>query len=474
MIEQVDLVVIGAGPAGLETASTARSYGLSVIVIDEQSAPGGQIYRAIERNARTDRADALGADYGAGANIVARFRASGSGHWPGTTVWDIRREKPSGFVVTASRGGQPRQMRARRIVIATGAQERPMPIPGWTLPGVLTAGALQIALKSGASVPSGRLVLVGNGPLLWLVASQLVAAGAPPAAILDTTPANRIWQALPLLPGALQSAGQLIKGLRMIRAVKRAGVPIYRGVTDVVMRGEDTVQSVTCTYRGRRLDFAADLVGLHDGVVPSLHAALASGCTSVWDGAQQCFRPEIDRWGDTAVPGLAIAGDGGGIVGADAATVTGRLAGLQTAAALGFINDTERDRQAAPAWRELAHAKALRRFLDRLYAPCIDVAAMADDVVVCRCEEVSAGGIRTAVRLGATGPAQVKAFTRCGMGPCQSRLCGATVTALIAQVRGCSVEIVGPPRIRFPLKPVTMAEMAVAETGIGPAEIRAT
>ena len=464
MIEQVDLVVIGAGPAGLEVAITARSCGLSVTLIDEQPAPGGQIYRAVERNSGTSHLAALGADYGTGANIVKRFRASGSGYWPDTTVWDIAREHNSSFVVTASRAGRPRQMRARRIVIATGAQDRPMPIPGWTLPGVLTAGALQIALKSGAGVPSGRLVLIGNGPLLWLVASQLVAAGAPPTAILDTTPVNRIWQALPLLPGALQSAGQLLKGLRMIRAVKRAGVPIYRGVTDVAVRGLDKAQSVTCTRRGRNLEFATDLVGLHDGIVPSLHAALASGCASVWDRAQQCFQPEIDRWGDTSVPGLAVAGDGGGILGAEAATLTGRLAGLQAAAKLGFVSDTERDRQAAPAWRELALARALRRFLDRLYAPCFGVAAMHDSVVVCRCEEVSAGDIRIAVRLGATGPAQVKAFTRCGMGPCQSRLCGTTLTALIAQVRGCPVETVGPPRLRFPLKPVTLAEMATAET----------
>ena len=179
-----------------------------------------------------------------------------------------------------------------------------------------------------------------------------------------------------------------------------------------------------------------------------------------WDAAQLCWRPALDEWGRTSLPNIAIAGDGGGIAGAAAAALSGRLAALDAAASLGRIDDAERDRRAAPIRADLARERALRPLLDRLYRPADDVLSPADEVIACRCEEIAAGQIRRAVKLGASGPNQIKAWLRCGMGPCQGRLCGPVVSAVIAGARGVAIPEVGSYRPRSPYKPITVGALA--------------
>src|SRR5437867_3065604 len=177
----VDLAIIGAGPAGMAAAVLGAELGLDTLLIDEQEGPGGQIYRAIERAAESSP---LGADYLAGRTLAAALRASGAGYRPATTVWHI---DPDGTLSLAA-DGTSETVTARQILLATGAIERPVPIPGWTLPGVMTVGAAQILLKTASLVPDGRAVLAGQGPLLYLAALQIARAGAPPLAVLETTP----------------------------------------------------------------------------------------------------------------------------------------------------------------------------------------------------------------------------------------------------------------------------------------------
>ena len=192
----VDLAIVGAGPAGMAAAALAAKLGLDTLLIDEQEGPGGQIYRAIER-AGTTGSSPLGADYLAGQPLVAALRASGARYRPATTVWHIDAD---GMLSLASNGASD-TVDARRILLATGAIERPVPIPGWILPGVMTVGAAQILLKTADLVPDGRVVLAGQGPLLYLAALQLARAGAPPAALLETTPHENYHAALRNLGG---------------------------------------------------------------------------------------------------------------------------------------------------------------------------------------------------------------------------------------------------------------------------------
>ncbi|MDJ0388418.1 NAD(P)/FAD-dependent oxidoreductase [Roseomonas sp. E05] len=447
-----DLAIIGAGPAGMSGALEAAGLGLSVAVIDEQAAPGGQIFRAVEAAAADP---ALTGEYAReGAALARRFRAMPNiDYRPETTLWHIDIE--SGLLsLRGARGSGT--ITAERVLLATGAQERPVPIPGWTLPGVMTAGAAQILLKQAGAVPKGRTVLAGQGPLLWLLAVQLARAGAAPALLLETTPGGALRQAIGA-GGLWRGRAMLAKGATLMLEARRAGMKVVRGVRSLRAEGEGAVRRLA--WDGGST--SCDTLLLHEGVIPSTHITRALGLAHDWDAAQLCWRPSLDEWGASSHPRIAVAGDGGGIGGWQAAVEGGALAALDAAHRAGKLSAAERDRRAAPHRQARDNALALRPFLDRLYAPAPTVLAPADDAtIVCRCEEITAGQVRQAARLGATGPNQAKAYLRTGMGPCQGRMCGTTVAALIAETRGISMEEAGALRPRAPYKPITVGELA--------------
>ena len=457
-MSEIDLLIVGAGPAGMAAAVAARRHGLSVLVVDDQPAPGGQIWRAVETVAATPRGARLGAAYLSGAERATAFRACGASYEPGSQLWQIE----PGFRAFLTRDGKARTVTAKAIILATGAQERPVPFPGWTLPGVLTVGAAQILLKTADQVPEKPVWIAGSGPLPLLYMTQLLAAGGKIAGVLDTTPIGRLGAALPHLPRALLSgAGDLVKGLAWTWALKRAGVAVIRHVSELVADGEGKLQSLRYrTEDGREATVPAEVLLVHEGVVPSIHAPLALGCAVEWHPMQQCYVPTLDAWGETSQAGVFVAGDGAGIGGAEAAELRGSLAGLRAAVKLGGLAETAANDEAHPIRRRLARALALRPFLDALFAPRPQVFAPADATIVCRCEEVTAGDIRARAALGRPGPNQLKAFTRAGMGPCQGRQCGYTVMHIVASAQQRPVGEVGFYRVRPPLKPVTLGELA--------------
>ena len=367
----------------------------------------------------------------------------------------------SDLEIGVSKDGVSRIISAGHILLATGAIERPFPIPGWTLPGVLTAGAAQGLLKSSGMVPAGRFVLAGTGPLMWLLASQLVKAQATPLAILDTTlPATRasVFGALP----AFARSPYLLKGLHLLRHVRKQ-VRIISGVTEIQALGDARLGSVAYRSRTGQAERIDDLQGLflHQGVVPDVNMASAAGCDMAWDDLQLCWKPVTDAWGRTSISGISIAGDGAGINGAEAAACLGRLCALDAAAKKGLIGETERDAAAVPIRQELSRFARGRRFLDLMFQPPESFRLAAPDTIVCRCEEVTGQQITETVGdFGEVGPNQLKSYLRCGMGPCQGRLCGLTVTEMIAAERKVSPSKVGYYRLRFPVKPVTLAEIA--------------
>jgi NADPH-dependent 2,4-dienoyl-CoA reductase/sulfur reductase-like enzyme len=459
----VDLAIIGAGPAGMAAAALAAELGLDTMLLDEEDAPGGQIYRGIERAAESSpKPSPLGADYLAGRELAAGLRGSTADYRPATTVWHIDPAASLGGTLSLTAEGKSETVAARHILIATGAIERPVPLPGRTLPGVMTVGAAQILLKTADLVPEGRAVLAGQGPLLFLVALQLARAGAPPIAVLETAPHANYHAAARHLPRVLWPGRRdLAKGLALILGLSRAGIAVRRGVRGLRALGRGRLERVA--WDGGEI--AADHLFLHEGVIPNTQISLALQLAHRWDDRQLCWRPVVDDWGRTSLARIAIAGDGGGVAGGAAAALSGRLAALDAAAALGRIDEAERDRRAVAIRAGLARERAIRPFLDALYRPAESVLSPADEVIACRCEEVSAGQIRRAVRLGATGPNQVKAFLRCGMGPCQGRVCGPIVGAVIARARGVPIAEVGNYRPRAPYKPITIGTLAGVAAG---------
>lgn len=453
-----DIAIIGAGPAGMSAATRASELGLKCVVIDEQPSPGGQIYRSTEDCPLPDRS-VLGPQYQEGAAIAAQFRASNVKYLCNTLVWQLNESGELGIL----QDHKARSIKAKHILIATGAIERPSPLEGWTLPGVMTAGAAQILLKNSGVIPSGPVVIAGSGPLLFLVANQLLKVGADITAIIDTTPKKALFSALRYLPKALGASSYLVKGVMMIHQIRRAKVPFYNAASGLRVNGQNKVESISFCVGGDKHVVECDNVLLHQGVVPNVQTTMSLELSHHWDDKQRCWRPSLDRWGQSSKPSIYVAGDSSGIGGAIVAQAQGSLAVMDIACRQSKISTADRDKLAKPYLQQRSAHLRIRDFLDVLYQPSEEMRLPTDDTIVCRCEEVSARQIRQTVKLGSPGPNQTKSFVRSGMGPCQGRLCGLTVTEIIAAERGVSVEQVGYYRIRPPLKPITIGELAALE-----------
>ncbi len=459
MTERYPLAIIGAGPAGLAAAALAAGQGLELALFDEQLAPGGQIYRGIE-SVPEGRAAVLGGEYDRGLALVEAMRARGIRYFPECRVWSLE-PGPDGLALGLEQRGQARVVQAERVLLANGAMERPLPFPGWTLPGVMNAGAGQILLKAEGLVPEDGVVIAGCGPLLWLLAWQYLRCGVQVQAILDMAPPSNRLRALPRLPRALLTHHYIAKGLGYERDLKRAGVPILRGVQGLRALGGERLEAVGFRRGRQQRQLECGLLLVHFGLVPNTHLSRAAGCNHGWDRAQQCWRPRSDQWGRSSVEGLLLAGDGAGIFGARSAEHAGRLAACEALHSLGLVKRAERDRLAAADRRWLRADRHVRPFLESLFRLPERLLQVADDdTIVCRCEEVSAGQIRAAAADGHLDSNQVKFLTRCGMGPCQGRQCADAVAQVLAAELGLPVSEAGHYRVRPPAKPLSLGQLA--------------
>ncbi len=326
------LLVIGAGPAGMAAAQAAARHGVEVAVVDDQPHPGGQIYRNVDASPLDD-IGLLGKDYLYGREQVRAFRHDHIDYFANSAVWYLDATGEVGVVVD----GVHHRMVAERIIIACGAQERAMPFPGWEKPGVMTAGAGQILMKSAAMVPQQAPVLAGNGPLLLLLAAQYLRAGVSIRALVETTQKSARRSAWRYLPQALGASDYLFKGLQLVAEIRRARVPWFRNASDLHAEGALRIDALSFVSDGKQQRIETALLLVHQGVIPSLQLAAAAGCENHFNDRQQCWQPVLDDWGESSQAGLFVAGDAGGIGGARAAWLSGQLAGLQAACQLGLI-----------------------------------------------------------------------------------------------------------------------------------------
>ncbi|MFJ7077177.1 FAD-dependent oxidoreductase [Streptomyces sp. NPDC098781] len=423
-----DLVVIGAGPAGLAGAVAAARQGLDVAVVDSAAQMGGQFYRQPASGLGARRPRALHHQWRTWERLRDASAVSAVRFLPGHHVWAVERDS-DGFAVHALVGDEQREpvvVRSAAVLLATGGYERVFPFPGWTLPGVVTAGGAQAMLKGGLVVPGRRAVVAGTGPLLLPVATGLAAAGVDVAALVEAAGARDVVRHGRSLAAKLpEGAGYAVRLLRhRVRLLGRHAV--------VRAHGEDRLTGVTVAALGadgrvrqgteRRL--ACDTLAVGHGMLPHTDLAQTLGCRL--DGSTVA----VDDEQRTDVPGVWAAGESTGIGGSALALAEGHLAGLSAAARLkGTDPDPARWTPAAKARTRLRKVAAA---LDAAYPPPEHWSEpVADDTLVCRCEEVTAGAVREAVdRLGAGDLRTVKLLTRAGMGWCQGRVCEPAVAGL--------------------------------------------
>jgi len=446
-----EIVIIGAGPAGIAAAEMLCAKGLKPILIDEGARAGGQGYRRPASDLALDMNRLMGSEAQKYTALHRRFETllPHLDYRPQTLVWAI-----DGSTLHLLRGGQAQTLTFDRLLIASGAMDRIAPLPGWTLPGVFTLGGAQFALKDQGCLIGNRVAFLGSSPLLTLAAKQYREMGAEIAVIADTTPFSTKIAAL---PGLLRAPRTLIRGFWYMGAALRAGIPMLHGVTPIAVEGESRVKALVLRdAQGRERRFACDAIALGYGLKPETQLADLAGASFAYDPDFRLFLPVIDGMG-RARPGLYLAGDGVRIGGADAAEASGALAAQAILADLGQGQDIPATRELA---RDVQRLRDFQRGLARAFAwPTAQITALPDSVTLCRCEKVTVGEVRAAMAkdLGPVEVNRVKAMTRCGMGRCQGRVCGPALQEIVAALSNGDGAVAGRLRGQAPVKPIMLA-----------------
>lgn len=459
MTSPAQLVIVGGGPAGLAAAIAARQAGLEPVVLDDNEQPGGQIYRQPPRAFAVTDPSSIGKDFLRGRKLFEEAARAGVSVQSGVIVWDA---KPGSLC--CCQGDRSWTLAYQSLILATGAYERPVPFPGWTLPGVFTSGGAQTLLKAQRVLAGKRVLLAGTGPLNLVVANQLADAGAQVVAVLELAKPG-LGELLAMLGGPWEL---LADGIGYVARLVRRGIPILRGSTIVEARGKEQVTSAVIArvdkdwrpIAGSERTLQVDTVCLGFGLVPSTELSRLLGCEHRYATQLGGAIPVHDEYGETSLPGVFVAGDGAGVAGSLVALEAGRVAGLRAATRLGRMTEKEFLGRAAPSIRRLRGLSRFRAVLDRISCPRPGLfERITPDTVICRCEEVAASDVRAVLDEGATSLIELKARLRSGMGLCQGRICNPTLVELVAQWSGQPVETVRPFSPRPPVKPIPMAAL---------------
>lgn len=455
MSKRAQPLVVGAGPAGIRAAQALVAAGLRPLVVDEAPACGGQIYR--QRPVPDGRsAKALYGSEASKAQALHRDFAALEGridYWPQALLWNLR-ESAADIAVA----GENRRVAYDGLILATGATDRILPVPGWTLPGVFTLGGAQIALKAQGCAIGSRVVFAGTGPLLYLVAWQYMKAGVEVAAVLDAAPFSAKFA---MLRGLKLFPAIVLRGMRFVAELKLRGVALHSSVEHLRIEGEREVSGISWRAGGREHSLACDGVGYGLALRSETQAADLAGCTFHFDRRDRAWLPQRDAAGRSSVPGVYLAGDGAGIAGADAAERAGERAALALCEDRRLPVSLDR---AAQLERELARIDRFRDVLEAAFPfPAHWAAGIADDTLLCRCEEIRAGEARDAIEgFDIVELNRLKAVSRVGMGRCQGRICGGAAAELLAATTGQGIDRVGRLRSQAPLKPVPLVLTAAA------------
>jgi len=459
-----DVLVVGGGPAGLAAATKVAAAGLSVTLVDERGTLGGQIYKRLGPGFEVGDPRAIGREYAAGSDLIALTATTGVSVRLRTSVLNL-----DGLVATVcEEETRISEIEARRIILAPGAYDRPVAFPGWTLPGVLTAGGAQTLVKTQRVLPGRRIVFAGSGPVALAFPAQLHHDGAHIELICEAGPPPGARDIAAMLAVARGNVSLLRDAASYRLALARARVPVrYRRIV-VAAEGDGGVEAVVhaavdSNWRaipGTEERVACDTLCLGYGFLPSVELLRLAGCAIDEDEDRGGAVARLDSWMRTTVPGISAAGDGTGVEGSMVALDEGRLAALGIALELGALSPGQVEPEAVALRRRLARRRAFRDALARMHRVGAGIYELADpDTVICRCEEVTLAALEPAIAASADLGA-VKALTRAGMGLCQARSCGRTISALIASRHDRPIATVATVTPRLPARPVAIAAVA--------------
>lgn len=443
------VAIIGAGPAGLAAAQALASRGIACAVFDDSERPGGQYLRQLPVG--WIRSPLLPRDRRMAALPDAVTHPLVSYH-PDTTVWAFPEPKAVAYAGPVDSG----RLRASAIIIAAGAQDRPCPLPGWTLPGVITAGGCLNQIKGQGLTPEGDVVIAGNGPLVLLTAAALLRAGARVRAVVEAGTPSRA--ALRTLHDLLACPEVIVQGIAYYAALFRAGVSVCEGWTVVRAEGTDRVERVVVApldeagrpVAGRGLTVDASCLVVGYGLQPNTELTRLAGCAHTYVSERGGWVPVRTASLETSVTGLYAIGEAGGIGGADIARAEGKFVGETIAHRLG--------RGVAPSPRRLHRLERVRLALERLFALSAPLDLADPETLICRCEEITRAELLIAARAD-PDLVRIKVETRLSMGRCQGRNCLAPASAIVAAVHGRDVRTMAWPRMRPPARPIPVASL---------------
>ncbi|MDN7183484.1 FAD-dependent oxidoreductase [Caballeronia sp. SEWSISQ10-4 2] len=453
----IDLLVVGAGPAGLAAACAARARGASVIVIDDRSMAGGQFFKQIAPSHRYERQPDR--QFEQGAALIRRVRSMGVAIVPDALVWGVFGPREIGVIAA----GEALLYRPRQLMLTPGAYEYTAPFPGWTLPGVMTTGGAQTLARAYRVAPGERIVIAGNGPLNLQLAVELLAGGANIVAVLDSAPRPGLAQWRPVLSALREAPGLIADGLAYLAKLRAARVPVLWDARVIAADGDPRIERITYVRETGTATLDCDTLCVGYGFAPATDIARALGCDhSFVDRNVGYLTTDIDADGRTSVPGVLAAGDGTRIGGARVALARGTLAGHAAADALGLPELSEPSISSRnSARRALTRATRFQQALWTLFeAPPIRIASLPRETVVCRCEEVTQGELLDQITSGYDTLASIKRNTRLGMGRCQGRNCAATCAKLVEELTGRKREVMHFLAPRVPIRPVPLAALA--------------
>ena len=464
-MKESDFVIIGSGPGGIAAAIKAAQAGVNVTLLDENERPGGQVFRQFEKGFKVADPDALGPDFKEGKELLHQFNSMQDKirYLNNTLVWGIFNDR----TLALARNKASSSLRFKHLLVATGAYDRPVPFPGWTLPGVFTAGGAQKLVKSERVLPGQNILLAGTGPLQLVLADQIIQAGGRIEAILEAGNVGQNW--FQGLIGIWGNWDFLIEGLRYLHSIQKAAVPLLRSHIILEARGngqveEAVIATVDKSWRPRlntARSIKVDTICLGYGLVSSTELTMLAECEHKYDLRQGGYIPLRKANMETSVPGIYAVGDGAGVAGRKVAIQEGCIAGISVASALGCISHAKAGQQIRPYHKKLSKINRFRKVLDDISLPRPGLYELAsDDTVICRCEDVTLKQLKAALADDTIQIKDFKRMTRMGMGPCEGRMCGPAVIEMLRHRLNASAEDVGCLKPRPSIKPVALGVLA--------------